>query len=337
MRPAMSLAISTSKPSTSSLVGFFSPNSGWSNLVPTMILPVVLDAGHRGARRELGAGLGAAVVSSLASASASSSSSPHAAATSASTASDHREQPTSRRFLSSMPPSCLLSGRGSWTGSRGPARSRARRRTARGARSSTIAALVHEDDPVGGRPGEAHLVADDDHRRALGGQLEHDVEDLLDHLGVERGRGLVEQHDLGLHGQRPGDGGPLLLSAGQLGRVAGRPCRRCRPARAAPCACSRGLAPSSSLRTLIGPEGDVLEHGLVGEQVERLEDHADVGPQPGERLALLGERRAVERGCGPLSMGSSRLMLRHSVDLPEPDGPITTTTSPAVDGRGRRP
>ena len=30
----------------------------------------------------------------------------------------------------------------------------------------------------------------------------------------------------------------------------------------------------------------------------------------------------------PLSMVSSRLIVRHSVDLPEPEGPITTTTSP---------
>ena len=30
----------------------------------------------------------------------------------------------------------------------------------------------------------------------------------------------------------------------------------------------------------------------------------------------------------PSSMVSSRLIARHSVDLPEPEGPITTTTSP---------
>jgi hypothetical protein len=30
----------------------------------------------------------------------------------------------------------------------------------------------------------------------------------------------------------------------------------------------------------------------------------------------------------PASMVSSRLMVRHSVDLPDPDGPMTTTTSP---------
>ena len=35
----------------------------------------------------------------------------------------------------------------------------------------------------------------------------------------------------------------------------------------------------------------------------------------------------------PLSIGSSRLIVRHSVDLPEPDGPSTTTTWPASTSR----
>ena len=32
----------------------------------------------------------------------------------------------------------------------------------------------------------------------------------------------------------------------------------------------------------------------------------------------------------PLSIVSSRLIARHSVDLPEPEGPMTTTTSPRL-------
>ena len=35
----------------------------------------------------------------------------------------------------------------------------------------------------------------------------------------------------------------------------------------------------------------------------------------------------------PLSIGSSRLIVRHSVDLPDPDGPSTTTTWPASTSR----
>jgi hypothetical protein len=32
----------------------------------------------------------------------------------------------------------------------------------------------------------------------------------------------------------------------------------------------------------------------------------------------------------PLVIVSRRLIVRHSVDLPEPDGPMTTTTSPRL-------
>src|SRR5919112_2055346 len=71
-----------------------------------------------------------------------------------------------------------------------------------------------------GRPaGEAHLVGDDDHGHAVAGERGHHVEDLVDHLRVERRGGLVEEHHLGVHRQRAGDGDPLLLAAGQLGRV----------------------------------------------------------------------------------------------------------------------
>src|SRR3546814_19633357 len=39
---------------------------------------------------------------------------------------------------------------------------------------------------------------------------------LADQLRVERRGDLVEQHDLGTHGERAGDGDPLLLAAGEL-------------------------------------------------------------------------------------------------------------------------
>ncbi len=35
----------------------------------------------------------------------------------------------------------------------------------------------------------------------------------------------------------------------------------------------------------------------------------------------------------PLSIVSKRLMQRHSVDLPDPEGPMTTTTSPGATAR----
>ena len=48
------------------------------------------------------------------------------------------------------------------------------------------------------------------------------------------------------------------------------------------------------LQDLDGSERDVLQDGLVGEQVERLEDHADLGAQSGELLAFLGQEVAVD-------------------------------------------
>ncbi len=85
---------------------------------------------------------------------------------------------------------------------------------------------VHEDQPVGDLAGEAHLVGDDHHRHALRGEVLHDAEHVADELGVEGAGRLVEQHHLGVHRQRPGDGDPLLLAAGELGGVGARPSRR---------------------------------------------------------------------------------------------------------------
>ena len=81
-------------------------------------------------------------------------------------------------------------------------------------------ASIEEADPVGHVAGKTHLVRDQQHGIAvLGGQLPDDLKDLAYHLGVQgRGR-LVKQQDLGLHGQSPGDGDALLLSAGELAGV----------------------------------------------------------------------------------------------------------------------
>src|SRR5690606_14647885 len=75
-------------------------------------------------------------------------------------------------------------------------------------------AVGHEHDPVGHRPGKTHLVGDHDHRHAALSELHHGFEDFLDHLGVEGGGGLVEQHHLGTHGEGPGDRHSLLLATG---------------------------------------------------------------------------------------------------------------------------
>ena len=78
------------------------------------------------------------------------------------------------------------------------------------------AAGVEEAHRFGDLAGEAHLVGGDHHRHAARPKVANDVEDLADELGVERRGDLVEQHHVGVHRQRPGDGDALLLATGQL-------------------------------------------------------------------------------------------------------------------------
>jgi hypothetical protein len=125
------------------------------------------------------------------------------------------------------------------------------------------------------------------------GELAHDVEHLADHLRVERRRRLVEEHDLGLHGQGAGDRHALLLPAGQLGRVLVRLLGNAHPLQEL----HRHLLRRSraSLRTFrFGPEGDVLERGQVREQVERLEHHPDLAADGGDVADVVRQLDAVD-------------------------------------------
>ncbi len=134
-------------------------------------------------------------------------------------------------------------------------------------------AAVHEDDPVGDLAGEGHLVGDDHHRHALLGEPAHHREDVPDQLGVERGGRLVEEHHLGAHGERPRDGHPLLLAAGQGGRVGVRLLRQADAAEVL----GGGLRRARPVPLEDPPLGqrEVLGDAQVREEVELLEDHAD--------------------------------------------------------------
>src|SRR6266404_3620272 len=60
---------------------------------------------------------------------------------------------------------------------------------------------IHEDDPVGHPPRKAHLMGDDDHGHTVACQIGHDVQNLLDHLRIQRGCRLVKEHDDRIHGK----------------------------------------------------------------------------------------------------------------------------------------
>ena len=115
-------------------------------------------------------------------------------------------------------------------------------------------------------------MRDDDHRHAVFRKFAHQIEHLADHLGVERGGRLVEEHDLGRHGECAHDGDTLLLAAGEhrgiLVRLVGK--ADALKQRHGLCVGLRlGLEPQ-----LDGCEGDVLLDRHMREEVEVLEHHA---------------------------------------------------------------
>ena len=108
------------------------------------------------------------------------------------------------------------------------------------------------------------------------GELADDAQHLCDELGIERARDLVQEHDSRLHGEGTDDRHPLLLATrepvGIVVLLLGEPeALQERPAGLL------GLLAGDAERS-DGPEGDVAEHGHVREQVEGLEDDADVTP-----------------------------------------------------------
>ena len=80
---------------------------------------------------------------------------------------------------------------------------------------------VHDGHPVAELGDDAEVVRDEQHRQvALGGKVAQELEDLQLRRDVERGGGLVGQHDAGGAGERGGDQQALALAAGELVGIA---------------------------------------------------------------------------------------------------------------------
>src|SRR5215211_4797053 len=281
------LAISTSKPSGSWVLGLSRPKPGWSNLVPMVMVPASLSSAMVVPASNSTSVSTAAVFSVASSAWFPASLPPQAVSMRPAAASEAAYRvmrmsgpPTERSVVQDLGQEVL-----------GPVRLGVGEEGLRVGRLDDPAA-VHEDHPVGRLAGEAHLVGDDDHRHAVARQADHDVEDLADHLGVEGRGGLVEEHHLRLHGQGAGDRDPLLLTTRELsGVLVGL------GGHADPLEQLAGALLGLGLRLpahLDRPERDVLQDRLVGEEVEALEDHADIAAQAGQVLALLGQLLAVD-------------------------------------------
>src|SRR3954466_6525829 len=153
-------------------------------------------------------------------------------------------------------------------------------------------AAVPEHHGVGHAPREAHLVRHADHGHALAPEVLHDVQHLLDHLRIERGGRLVEEHDLRPHGERTRDGDALLLSARELAGIFVRllgDANALEQVHGERAGLSRWHAPYAN-----GGKRDVLQDREMREKVERLEHHADLGAHRVQRRRGIVELMAVD-------------------------------------------
>jgi hypothetical protein len=148
---------------------------------------------------------------------------------------------------------------------------------------------------------------------------------LLAELQVERAQRLVEEQHAGPVDERPGEGDPLPLAAGELrGLALVVALEADHPERV-------GDPPAAFLlRDLLDEEAvlDVLRHGHVREQRVVLEHGVDVAFE--RRLAA--DVLAMEED--PALVGSSKpAIIRSVVVLPEPDGPSIEKNSPSRTSR----
>jgi hypothetical protein len=192
------------------------------------------------------------------------------------------------------------------------------------------AALMEEAHAVADLPGERHLVGGEQHRHSGRLQPADDVEHLADQFGVERRGDLVEQHHLRVHGERSGDGDPLLLATGELIGIGVGPVGETEPRQHLQAieSCLR-LADAEHLARA---DRDVVDHAHVGEQVEALEHHPDAPPDRVGVEAWLGDVDPVEEHLAVVG----RLEQVHAAQqrrLPGAEAPISVITSPTATSR----
>src|SRR5580704_14007381 len=180
-------------------------------------------------------------------------------------------------------------------------------RAGRGRSRSGSGRCITEDPPVSDLDAPLHgrghvvVVGDDHDGRSVPVQLAEQVQEGGAGGGVQVAGRLVRHDQGGPADQGPGDGGPLLLAAGQLVRpVPG--------AVAEPDPLDGRLGQPTALSGPPAPVeqavGDVVEHGQPVEQEELLEDEAEA-PGPQARQLRVGHGRGVLPGDADHAAGGS--------------------------------
>ncbi len=172
-----------------------------------------------------------------------------------------------------------------------------------------LAELDH-DDPVADAEHEAHVVVDEQGRRATVDDLAQLTTEHHRLVGVEAGGRLVEAQQLGAGGQRSGDGDELALALGQLARRGVGETAEVEHIERLVDRIGVGDRPGEHLldrrprRRVDGRHGEVLAHGEVVEQLDRLPGArhalpgAGVGAQAGDVGAVDGDRAEVRHEAG---------------------------------------
>ena len=140
-------------------------------------------------------------------------------------------------------------------------------------------AALDVNDPVG-HGGEGGVVGDDHHGHALlpAGVLK-ELQNLLARHIVQGARGLVAEEELGVLGQGPGNGHPLLLAARELGREVAQPL----PQAHVP----QDLLGGEGILADLGGQLHILQGGQVLHQIVELEHKPDVVPAVKGELLLV--------------------------------------------------
>ena len=147
------------------------------------------------------------------------------------------------------------------------------------------AAVAHLDRAVGGLAHQVEVVRRHHDDGAAGVDVAEELEHAAGGALVEVAGRLVGHEDRGVVHQRPGDGHPLLLAAGELARIGpalgGEPHLR----QHAHDPRGDGVAPRAGD---LEREGDVLRRGPVLEQPEVLEHDAEPPPEPRNLVGAKG-------------------------------------------------
>ncbi len=149
---------------------------------------------------------------------------------------------------------------------------------------------LHEDDDIRQLQRLSHVVADEDHgliQPAL--NVLHLVLKNFPGHGVQGGEGLIHQHDGGRGRQSPQHADPLLLAAGELGRILVGVLLHVHHSQHLP---DNLLAAGLVVFQKLWHHADVLGHRHVGEQADLLDHVADVAAQL--HLVLLVDVLAVD-------------------------------------------